>query len=397
MAYLGNSFPDVSSGTRTREDFIGDGVQTTFLLQQPVPGAFEGNISVIVDNVNQQPEDAYNIVTVKKLNFNNQVLEFQRNKVVTQSSSGATGIIIEYQQNTGYLYVLQTSSADFVSTGSTQIVQQNDNSTTSTAFVTSIETLYGRGLSFTGIPDVGQVIYATHLGGLSYQSAPAAGSVTAETLADNLRDFSTVKYTAIAADDTFDLNRQEQFVNSLLVTVDGQIKSPGDDYSISNSGNSITFTTPMSGGEAIVIRHLSFSTVSRTAVEEYGSWTPNFTIGGGTSNLNFLSKIGVYNKIGRMVSINVSMRLIQAGDSTGVLTISGLPYISYGVTDHVFPIFIDECDSLDGVPMAKLQPQTSTIQLGYINQATGRWVAFDHQVLTNSSQIILSFSYMSAK
>lgn len=396
MAYLGNSFPDRSTGVRPRDDFIGDGVQQTFLLSQPVPGSFEGNISVLVDNVNQQPEEAYFIVPIKRIRYNNQVNEFYKNSVVTQTN-GASGIIVNYRPNTGYIDVYQTTTVNFVSSGSPQFTQQNTDNTISTAFATSIQTLYGQGLRFTGVPDIGQIIYATHIGGQTYQVQPAAGSVTPESLSENLRNFLVDKFTATAGQDEFALGQVELSATTLLVHVDGAVLTPIDDFTLSNSGASITLTTPLSGGEKVVITHLGFSSVSRTITDEVGSFTPIFEIGGGTTDLNFTSRIGAFNKFGRQVTCNISLRLIQAGSSTGVLTIRGLPYQSYGVSQQAFAFFMDEVDGFTGVPMARLLPETTTLQLGYLDPSSGRWLPFDHTLLTNSSFFTFTFTYMSAK
>lgn len=396
MAYLGNSFPDRSTGVRPRDDFIGDGVQQTFLLSQPVPGSFENNISVLIDNVNQQPEEAYFIVPIKRIRYNNQVDEFYKNRVVTQTN-GASGIIVNYRPNTGYIDVYQTTSTDFVSSGSPQFTQQNPEGTVSTAFATSIQTLYGQGLRFTGVPDVGQIIYATHIGGQTYQVQPAAGSVVPESLSDNIRNFVIDKFTANASQDEFALSQVETSANTLLVHVDGALLTPVDDFVLSNSGASITLTTPLSGGEKVVITHLSFSTVSRTLIDEVGSFVPIFEIGGAGVDLNFTSKIGAYNKFGRQVTCNISFRLIQAGSSTGVLTIRGLPYESYGVSQQAFTFYMDEVDGFTGVPTCRLLPESTSLQLGYLDPNSGRWLPFDHTLLTNSSFFTFTFTYMSAK
>ena len=53
MAYIGSYPADRTSGAKPRDEYVGDGSTTTFTLSQEVPGGFESNVIVIVDNVIQ--------------------------------------------------------------------------------------------------------------------------------------------------------------------------------------------------------------------------------------------------------------------------------------------------------------------------------------------------------
>jgi hypothetical protein len=61
MAYIGSYPADRTSGAKPRNEFVGDGSTVNFTLSQEVPGAFESNVIVIVDNVIQQPVESYTI------------------------------------------------------------------------------------------------------------------------------------------------------------------------------------------------------------------------------------------------------------------------------------------------------------------------------------------------
>ena len=392
MAYIGNIAADKSSGSRPRDDFIGDGVSDTFLLSQGVPGGFESNLTVYVDNVPQQPIEAYRIIQLKRIVLTGIARTFVYGEILEQITTGARGRIVNAPTNSGFVDVVQTTSTNFS-------VGQIASGLTSTAFGTvfEVQTLDGFGLQFTGVPDSGQVIYAIHNGGETYQLQPAAGSVTPETLSANLRNFVVDKTTGTSSQTVIALSQTEVSANSVLLIIDGAVKTPIDDYTLGTNGDTLVLTSALSGGEKVVAIHLGFSTVSRQAIQENGVFTPQLKFGGASSGMSTSTASGTYTKTGRIVTVNLFIRLVQVGISTGVATITGLPYQSIGSSEQNFPFAMDECNALGGMPIAKLSPESTTLQLGQLNFSEGRWQTIDHTKIANSTAISLSFSYIATK
>jgi hypothetical protein len=59
---------------------------------------------------------------------------------------------------------------------------------------------------------------------------------------------------------------------------------------------------------------------------EEGSWTPGVAYGGGSTGQVYDSRSGTYVKIGRLVILNGIFSITNNGSSTGIATISGLPF-----------------------------------------------------------------------
>lgn len=59
---------------------------------------------------------------------------------------------------------------------------------------------------------------------------------------------------------------------------------------------------------------------------EEGTWTPTLSFGGGSTGITYLTRIGSYIKIGRLVFIDFEIDLTSKGSSTGSALISGLPF-----------------------------------------------------------------------
>ena len=191
--YIGSQPSDTTSGRKPRDEFVGDGSTLSFTLSQEVPGSFESNVIVIVENVIQQPIASYTI------------------------------------------------------TGT------------------------GQTLTFSEAPASGAIIYVLHQGTASYQLIPATGSVTAETLADNLRNFTVDTFTGDGSTTSYTLSTTPASENAILVIVDGIVQVKSINYSL--SGTILTLTGAPDSGSSVVIVHLGFSSASRTSVID-GSITP---------------------------------------------------------------------------------------------------------------------------
>ena len=73
-------------------------------------------------------------------------------------------------------------------------------------------------------------------------------------------------------------------------------------------------------------------TATANALDDYeeGDFTPGLKFGGGTTGIGYNTQIGRYTKIGRFVQVNITIYLSSKGSSTGVATITGLPFATAG-------------------------------------------------------------------
>jgi hypothetical protein len=258
MAYLGSSPVDKSTGSRPRSEYLGDGVQYIYPLDQEVPGGFESNVIVVVDNVIQEPVEAYEISNLSVLNITNVTGTIANNKFVRIGS--ARGIIVQASNSVLKVYV---SSAVNFTTGTLIVSDVEDGTQTASATIASVTIQENTALRFTGVPEVGQNIYSVHLGGATYQAVPSAGSVTAEALATNLKSFTVDKFTSTAAQTTFSLSVAPVSAQSIIVTVNGTVYTDNVDFTL--SGTTLTLAVALSAGVKVTVFHLGFGTVSRNA------------------------------------------------------------------------------------------------------------------------------------
>lgn len=61
---------------------------------------------------------------------------------------------------------------------------------------------------------------------------------------------------------------------------------------------------------------------------EEGTWTPALKFGGNSTGMTYSVQTGAYTRIGRQITITCLIVLSAKGSSTGVATITGLPYSS---------------------------------------------------------------------
>lgn len=393
MAYIGASFPETNYGAKPKDDFLGNGVQTTFVLSQDVAGGSETNVDVFVDNVRQEPIYSYQIVKVIQIQVTSLFGDYSVNGTVTQST-GSEGTVVKHDVGSNIVFVKQTSETPF--TSGTALVQANADGSFTSGSPQIITNEYYKGLEFSEAPKPNQIIYAKHDGGGTFQLVPANGSVTPDKLSDNIRDFVIVSHTATAGQTEFTIDRQEISARSLLVTVDGIVQTPVDVYTLSSNGTAITFVDTMVGGEKIEIRHLSFSTVSRSVVTETGFMPVSLKIGELDNNIYALQS-GNYQITGKMTTVSINIRLVQKGIDIGYLYIDNLPIASYSSSEQYFPLIISNSASWSGTPVVRLQPNSTVLELGQLNNSTGSYEQLDHNLLTNSSFFSTTFSYMNAK
>lgn len=258
MAYLGSRPADRTSGARPRSEFLGDGAQFIYPLGQAVPGGFESSLFVVVDNVIQEPVEAYIISDLTFIRITNVVGTVLKNQILTVGD--ASGIIVEATNS--FVRVFRTSQSTF-GTGSATITNPGSTAPVGSATVISVQIEENTGLRFTGVPENNQNIYAVHFGGSSFQVIPSTGSVTAESLATNLKSFTIDKFVSTVGQTVFELSIEPVSSQSIIVTVNGSVFTDNVDFSL--NGTTLTTAVPLSGNQRVTVFHLGFGSVSRNA------------------------------------------------------------------------------------------------------------------------------------
>jgi microcystin-dependent protein len=153
--------------------------------------------------------------------------------------------------------------------------------------------------------DHGDKFFVIHSGTATYQLVPAPQSVTADSLATNLRTFAVDPFTGDNSTTEFELSKSAATFSSILVFIDGTFMCgdpnnsptvPNEDYYITSSpyadNTTLKFRVAPGTGAEIKVIHLSFSTVSNYSTLTTGLAT-------GSVNSDHLAALSVIeSKIG---------------------------------------------------------------------------------------------------
>ena len=309
MAYIGSIPAYQASGVRPRDEFTCDGTQICFALSQTVPGSFESSVTVVLDNVPQQPVEAFTVVDTRTLTFSAVTGTFTVNETVTGGTSTATGTVLKV--NLGSIVVRQLTgtfaNAETVTGGSSA----------ATATTSAVDTNSGGGILFSEAPAASAVLYVVHEGNATYDLIPSAASVGPNQLTDNLKNFTVDTFTGDNSTVAFTLSATPASANSILVMVDGVVQTRTTNYTLSS--NTLTFTGTPDTGAAITVIHLGFSTTSRTGLVD-GSVTPAKLSSGGLY-WNTSSNVGIgTTSPSQRLTLGSGTILIKnaSGDSNGL-------------------------------------------------------------------------------
>ena len=201
MAYIGR---EPVTGSFEKQDLTADGSTTTFTLNYTVGSS--SAILVSVSGVIQEPEVAYNI------------------------ASGGTTIVFSAAPETGEdIFVIFLGIAFDAGT------------LLSTGTITGLTEL-----SALAADDDVLLIYDTSAASLKkIQKSNIATTLTYSVNANLTGDGSTTGFT---------IGTSGRTANDILVTVNGVVFHPSDDYTL--SGTTLTFTTPPSASAEIRVRYL---------------------------------------------------------------------------------------------------------------------------------------------
>ena len=190
MSYIGIQSQNQISPQFSREVITGTGTDTYTLIQD-VPGFNADNIMVVVNNVIQEPNNAYTIT--EDTNGNPRILNFNGTNLASTDEC-----------------------------------------------------------------------YVQHRGVGTLNMTPAAGSVNAAALQDNLKSGNVDSYTATAGQTAFTLSETPLNVNTITVFVNGIYQKPTTNYTV--SGTTLTLTAgAVAGDEVDVIHNTLRTTVTHVA------------------------------------------------------------------------------------------------------------------------------------
>ena len=129
---------------------------------------------------------------------------------------------------------------------------------------------------------------------------------------------------------------------------------------------------------------------------EEGTWTPVWAFGGASVGLSYTVRQGVYTKIGNLVTETCHLDLAAKGTSTGVMTITGLPFTSDTTASlltaaSVRPQLITFADTL----VAALLNNSTSISVNQVSNG-GSLTDILNTNCNDNSRIILSITYRAA-
>ena len=215
MAYIGSFPADKTSGAKPRDEFTGDGSTVNFTLSQEVPGGFESNVLVIVDNVIQQPVESYTI------GGDNLTLQF------SEAPAASAVVYVLHQGNATYQMIpvvgsvtpdklsenLRNFTVDtFTGDGSTVAYTLTATPASANSILVIVDgivqtkttnyTLASTTLTFTDAPDSSAAITVIHLGFSTVsRTAVPDGSITTAKIADNAITSAKLGFDVIVAED----------------------------------------------------------------------------------------------------------------------------------------------------------------------------------------------------
>jgi len=260
MSYIGK---EPVYGAFEKQNITGDGSNSQFTLNHPVASA--SSILVSMGGVIQEPETAYTISFVSgepKITF-------------SFTPTNGTKIFIIYLGRQALTQSAASLTADptvdsFTGDGSDTTFSLSTTpalpSKTMLVFVNGVFQKYttnysvsGTTLTFTSAPANNAVIVAINMNNSSEVviSSVSNNSITNAKL--NL-SYAPSYFTGDGSSTAFTLTESNHSVNTLLVTENGVLQKPSDDYTV--SGTTLTFTTAPVNNVQIGVRYLPFGATS---------------------------------------------------------------------------------------------------------------------------------------
>jgi hypothetical protein len=231
-------------------------------------------------------------------------------------------------------------------------------------------------------------------GALKTMTLNSAGNVGIGTSAPNVSGYSRA-LTISSANSAIELT-------SATNVVQATIASSAQGLAVEGIGTAgIRFFTSTSGATTERVRvtndGLTFNgdTAAANALDDYeeGTWTMGVEFGGASVGVTYAANAGSYTKIGRQVTVNGYLQLSSKGSSTGVATITGLPF-TVKPTDAFYSsvsIWMNLITFANQV-QAYADPNTTSIVLKEITEL-GTVTSLNDADFANGSNLMVSLTY----
>ena len=238
MAYIGKS-PE--HGTFEKQDLTADGSTTTFTLNYTVGSS--SAILVSVSGVLQEPETAYNIASGGTTIVFTAAPETGENIfVIFLGIAFDAGSLLGTGTITGQTATTESAAADLFLT--------YDDSASALRKITN--TNLTKTLDLSGQTELAEVAADDDLLLLFDTSASVIKKIQKSNIATTIS--VNANLTGDGSTTAFTLGTSGRTQNNILVTVNGVVFHPSDDYTL--SGTTLTFTTPPSASAEIRVRYL---------------------------------------------------------------------------------------------------------------------------------------------
>jgi hypothetical protein len=131
---------------------------------------------------------------------------------------------------------------------------------------------------------------------------------------------------------------------------------------------------------------------------EEGSWTPTISFNGGTTGMTFVSKVGSYTRVGRLVYCTLWIQFTSKGSSTGTALVTGLPFLPINVAGTYNAAPITHWFGISGVSAigGYIPGNETTVYLTGGNPPSNNSTALTDGNFSNTSYFLTSFCYQAA-
>ena len=180
--------------------------------------------------------------------------------------------------------------------------------------------------------------YVQHRGVGTLNMTPAAGSVNAAALQDNLRSGNVDSFTATAGQTAFTLTETPLNAQSISVFVNGIYQKPTTNFTV--SGTTLTLTAgAVAGDEIDVIHHTIRTTVTHVA-------DGSVTSGKLDTNIQVAGTLGVTGNVTASADLSVAGNLTVSGTTTTIdTTVENVDKLEVGANSSDYGAKINQAGS----------------------------------------------------
>lgn len=130
---------------------------------------------------------------------------------------------------------------------------------------------------------------------------------------------------------------------------------------------------------------------------EEGTFTPGVAFGGAAVGVTYTTQVGRYTKIGNRVIAQAYVIVSDNGSSTGVVTLTGLPFTADATANNycAISIWINNTESITGQVLGYVALGTSTINVTqFVSNAIVALTEANVSNAANDTGIMFHVSYM---